>query len=463
MVEGEWRIDAMDARGGLAFASRRADRFSELETRAQDPLCAFIGAPGFQPEMVASRSIALAGVRGAFQYRLFIDEEEVAFPSLAGVTEFVRRVYLRGGGGDGAGGVGGEGPPPILPDGGPDLPGSLDLEEESGGLARSMVDAVMAFKGMTALCKPGTSIQFRKWPDSRGQELAKHGIMDGPTILANAATRLIYEMVRRIPNGQDLAATVRWHRNARTLGAMIAAMGLWDILLREPHYGALVRLLGALKSWKSKLTALQATAGSEIFDVMFLCALIFGSGPALDDEEGAWRHLRTIEYWWHRPFPVEPLQWQDRALDESVDPVTSLCRIPVPKDVAAVVRNAANDDIGLYHVLVSIVGAPLLGHSQKHGFFEFVLFAATWIAGCNGTPGSHGFVSEYPQRPLSLIRAAEVQIKLNRGWNWLRAHMPTMCFPPEVETAIEAAADLKYGPSAGSPIATLPQSPSAKV
>ena len=92
----EWRIDALDSRGGLAFASRRAGRFSELGSRLQDPLCAFIGAPGFQPEMVANRSIALAGIRGVFQYRLFIGEDEVAFPTLAAVTEFVRRVYLRG-------------------------------------------------------------------------------------------------------------------------------------------------------------------------------------------------------------------------------------------------------------------------------------------------------------------------------------------------------------------------------
>jgi hypothetical protein len=288
----EWRIDALDARGGLAFASRRAGRFHELDGGLQDPLCAFIGAPGFQPEMVANRSIALAGIRGVFQYRLFIDDDEVAFPTLAAVTEFVRRVYLRGGGGDGAGGVGGEGPPPILPIERPDLPGSPDLESE--GLARMMVDAVAAFRSTSNSCKPGSTIEFPKWPGSRVQEPAKPGFTDGPTILANAAVQLIYEMIRRIPDGQDPAAAVRWHRDARTLGNMIAMMGLWDILWpRQPHYGVLMKLMSGLMSWKSKLTALQVRSGDEATDARFLCGLIFGAGPALDDKEGAQHYLRV--------------------------------------------------------------------------------------------------------------------------------------------------------------------------
>ncbi len=450
----EWRIDALDARGGLAFASRRAGRFSELGGRLQDPLCAFIGAPGFQPEMVANRSIALAGIRGVFQYRLFIDEDEVAFPTLAAVTEFVRRVYLRGGGGDGAGGVGGEGPPPILPVERPDLPGSPDLEGESEGLARAMVEAVAAFKTASDSCKPGSTIQFLKWPGSRVQEAAKPSITDGSTILANAAIRLIYEMMRRIPDGQDPAVTVRWHRDARTLGSMIAAMGLWDILWRGPHYGALFGLMSRLRSWKSKLTALQAASGDEAIDVTFLFAVIFGSGPALDDEEGARHYLHAIYYWWHGRFPYGALSWQRGSRDGPVDPVANLCRIPLPKDAAAVVRKTLRDEVSLYHALVSIVGAPLLADSQRPSFFEFVLFAATWIAGCNDAPTSSEFVSAHASGPLSLIQAAEVQMKLDRGWNWLKVHLPTMCFAPKVEKAIETAADLKYGLGAGPPAGT---------
>jgi hypothetical protein len=437
----EWRIDALDARGGLAFASRRSNRFSEL-VDLQVPLCAFIGAPGFQPEMVANRSIALAGIRGVFQYRLFIDDDEVAFPTLAAVREFVRRVYLRGGGGDG--GIGGEAPRPIPPGDGPDLPGSPDFEEAAGGLARAMADAVAIFKSASNSCKLGSILQFLNWPDARAQESAKPGIADGPTILANAAIRLIYEMMRRIPDGQDLAATIQWHRDARTLGGMIAAMGLWDVLWHEPHYGALVRLMNGLKPWKSKLTALQVTSGNEDTNVRFLCAVIFGPGPALDDEQGALHYFHSMEYWWHGPFPVPVLSWRCGSSDGSVDPIANLCRIPVPENVAAVVRKAPQNEVSLYHALVSIVGAPLLADSQRHGFFELALFASTWITGCNDTPTLSDFGSAYASGPPSPIRAAEVQIKLDRGWNWLRAHLPTVCFAPKVEEAIEATADLKY-------------------
>lgn len=448
----EWRIDALDARGGLAFASRRTGRFSEVGGRPQDPLCAFIGAPGFQPEMVANRSIALGAIRGVFQYRLFIDEDEVAFPTLAAVTEFVRRVYLRGGGGDGAGGVGGEGPPPILPIDGPDLPESPDLEGQSEGLARAMMDAVAAFKSVSGSCRLGSTVQFTKWPGSR--EPAKPAITDGPTILANAAIRLICEMMRRIPDGQDPAATVRWHRDARTLGSMIAAMGLWDILWREPHYGPLIGLMSGLKSWKSKLTALQATSGNEAIDVRFQCAVIFGSGPALDDERGARQYIEAMEYWWHGPFPTRALSWQRGSRDGSVDPVANLCKIPLPKDTAAVVRKPARDEVSLYHALVSIVGAPLLADSQKPGLFELVLFAATWIAGCNDATAPSDFIYAHSSGPLSPIRAAEVQIKLDRGWNWLKVHLPAMCFAPKVEEVIQAAADLKYELGAVPPAGT---------
>jgi hypothetical protein len=324
----EWRIDSLDARGGLAFASRRPGGFRELGDDSQDPLCAFIGAPGFQPEMVANRSIALAAIRGVFQYRLFIDEDEVAFPTLAAVTEFVRRVYLRGGGGDGAGGVGGEGPPPILPIERPDLPGSPDLGSE--GLARAMVEAVAAFRNTSHSCKLGSTTPFLKWPGSRVQEPGKPGRTDGPTILANAATRLIYEMVRRIPDGRDPAAVVRWHRDARTLGSMISAMGLWDILWRVPHYDTVARIMSGLETWKSKLAALQTVSRNDFIHVRFLCAIIFGSGPALDDQEGARHYLAAAEYW----FMLRSHGNADRGKDRSTRwPVFAgfLCqRMPLP-------------------------------------------------------------------------------------------------------------------------------------
>jgi hypothetical protein len=443
----EWRIDSLDARGGLAFASRRPGGFRELGDDSQDPLCAFIGAPGFQPEMVANRSIALAAIRGVFQYRLFIDEDEVAFPTLAAVTEFVRRVYLRGGGGDGAGGVGGEGPPPILPIERPDLPGSPDLGSE--GLARAMVEAVAAFRNTSHSCKLGSTTPFLKWPGSRVQEPGKPGRTDGPTILANAATRLIYEMVRRIPDGRDPAAVVRWHRDARTLGSMISAMGLWDILWRVPHYDTVARIMSGLETWKSKLAALQTVSRNDFIHVRFLCAIIFGSGPALDDQEGARHYLAAAEYWFHAP-----LAWQRGSREGPVDPVASLRRIPLPEDAAAVVRKTPRDEVSLYHALVSIVGAPLLADSQRPGFFELVLFAATWIAGSDDAQLPSDFFSPPASGSPSSIQIAEVQIKLDRGWNWLKAHLPAMCFAPKVEEVIEAAADLRYelgtAPPAGS-------------
>jgi hypothetical protein len=160
-----------------------------------------------------------------------------------------------------------------------------------------------------------------------------------------------------------------------------------------------------------------------------------------------------MEYWLHAPLAYGALTWQRESRDGPVDPLADLCRIPLPKDAAAVVRENPRDEVSLYHALVSIVGAPLLVDSQSPGFFELVLFAATWIAGCNDAQTASDVVYPPASGLLSPIRAAEVQIKRDRGWNWLKAHLPAMCFAPKVEEAIEAAAELKYelgaAPSAG--------------
>jgi hypothetical protein len=189
---------------------------------------------------------------------------------------------------------------------------------------------------------------------------------------------------------------------------------------------------------------LQATSGNEALDVRFQCALIFGSGPALDDERGARQYLGAMEYWWHGPFLTRVLSWQRESRDGLVDPVATLRRIPLPEDAAVVVRKTPRDEVSLYHALVSMVGAPLLADPQRPDFFELVLFAATWIAGCNDAPVPNDFAYVDPSGPLTAIRAAEVQIKLDRGWNWLKVHLPDMCFAPKVEEVIQAAADLKY-------------------
>lgn len=118
-----WYIDALDGLSGLAFASHRAERLNSTKFELEGPAW-FISAPDFRPEMVVSRAIGLAATRGSMQLGLSLDgETEVPFPTLDALVEFVRRLFIAGGGGDGVGDVGpappgppdGEGSPPEEP------------------------------------------------------------------------------------------------------------------------------------------------------------------------------------------------------------------------------------------------------------------------------------------------------------------------------------------------------------
>ena len=64
-----------------------------------------IAAPDFRPVPLGSRAIGLAAAaRGTFQLGLSLDEDtKVHFPTLTALSEFVRRLYLSGGGVTGRG------------------------------------------------------------------------------------------------------------------------------------------------------------------------------------------------------------------------------------------------------------------------------------------------------------------------------------------------------------------------
>jgi hypothetical protein len=105
-----WFIDAIDPRGGLAVATwRESDLLDEKGALPEGPSI-FVGPPTFVPELVASRATGFALARVSGQIGLFDDKGEIPFKGPAEVVEFVRRTYLRGAGGDGAGESGGTPP-----------------------------------------------------------------------------------------------------------------------------------------------------------------------------------------------------------------------------------------------------------------------------------------------------------------------------------------------------------------
>jgi len=137
-VSEAWRIDSLDARAGLAFASWRGADLMSPSPQLDQP-AVFLSPPTFQPEAVANRAVGFSASRGRAQLGVYLEEAELAFESLEALTEFVRRAYLAGGGGDAAGGGGGVGPP-RAPEVGPEAPAEPGRGRE-GERARSILAA----------------------------------------------------------------------------------------------------------------------------------------------------------------------------------------------------------------------------------------------------------------------------------------------------------------------------------
>lgn len=98
--ERHWFIDALDADGGIAFASvRRAGVDTSEDPFDEYPV--IIAAPHFNPVPVSSRAISLGAISQGAQSGVFGEGGEVAFESLDQVIDFVRNTYI-GGGANGA-------------------------------------------------------------------------------------------------------------------------------------------------------------------------------------------------------------------------------------------------------------------------------------------------------------------------------------------------------------------------
>ena len=241
-------IDALDPRGGIAFASRRAFSLSDESHALREAPCVWIAPPAFQPEPIVSRMMSWAAERGAFQLGVFQEGEELTFATLDAVTEFVRRVYLRSGGGDGLDG-GGPPVPPIPPEPGPELP-PMPTEIEGGeargrGTERAGPDLLGLARRFTADCdaEGGSLIAGRAfaWTALEFTSAKTSSSFDGAdqpdgahSYIVRAAALVLHEMLMRFPSSDSPKEMERWSTAARALGCMIDDVGIWGSLLRGP-------------------------------------------------------------------------------------------------------------------------------------------------------------------------------------------------------------------------------------
>jgi hypothetical protein len=451
-----WRFDALDARGGLAFASYRGPDLIGGTTLNGDLPGVFIGAPEFQPLNLLNRAVGLAAGRHAFQTGLFLGRDEVGFESLDDLVEFTRRCYLRGGAGDGAGPGGGV--PPILPlgpEGGPELPSptelppaeapppTRELASREGPLSiketiSSDLTLFAKLVGDQGGSEPSTIARLARWNsidgagnrsagDSRGKrDLSSY---DGPDILAQGALILIQEVLRRLPIGGSEEDFFYWLKTAKSLGDAIARIGLWPFMLGEHYVTRLTSIVDIV--WG----ALQRSPHGRIFVEQLNIA---GVGEEKNTLLGLFHNGVFLFQRYYRD-----LDWltYNAVLHEPLDHMQIW---PVPKELSSIAGGPKPDRISVADLLAGFLGAPPTdprdGRSVPSAIV-IVVFAAACIVAAQTS--AHPLLSYYPWYSHSVMLQALAE-RAESGQAWLAQQLPRRAFSPSLERYIKDCSGLIY-------------------
>jgi hypothetical protein len=445
-----WFIDALDARGGLAFGSHRLRNAGD--DRIEDYPTVYLAPPAFEPEYVSNRSPALAALRGAFQEGLWVFKgPEVGFAALPSLVEFVRRTYLAGGGGDSANGAGsgvppypGEGPPGEGPASGDEPTLTEDTERQTvrHGIADNVLEFVETSRKLNiGSDSPADEAQY-DW--SRGSGDDSGNAKDEAVLAKESATAAIsvaIELLRRFPGFKYPESASRWRVSASKLGRACAELWLLNDLLASRHAKLLQRALAdaalrlppeALYDWVEFTEHLQS---GDPWAIFMAIRIFFGTWPFNEFEMRGPHDLRYSYY-------IPNWRAHDRLLDLSADPIDDLSSWPVPIMLTRTGVPAQN----LWELLTLFVGAPSrvvqLG-ARLDDVLSLVLFAAAHVVK-SADALSRGEQATVTNSPVTSAADFWRVSAYRRGLNWLRSQMPKLVFPSPIEEMIGSTADLKY-------------------
>ena len=430
-----WRFDALDARGGLAFASfRGADLRAD---KIDDVHAVHLGPPSFSPEPILSRALGFAAFHGAFQPGLFLEDHEVAFSTLSSLIEFVRRAYLAGGGGDSTNG-GGSGVPPVPPELGegptdtPDV-GSSDGE---GGMAGDVASFCSVSDRLKFTAGQPISYENFTWLPRQAEnprQAAPDRTFDLGGDLVLAARDLAIELLRRFPGTRDSRLYARWQASADRLGRAYDELWLSRKVLEGPE---------ALPLGFAMAAAVDRSPEFWYDPRWFAGELKKGTYDVLEAATCGFFGVWLPEGVWHsRYLRLSGRYNSQRAFVES-DPSDDLASWPLPMTLQRAGLAAEN----LLELLTLFTGAPrriagLKGRAVPAAI-HLVAFGAAHLAKAADALTRQEWSSwpHYTGSPDSLWTYSAAQ----RGLDWLAAQMPRMAFPPSVEDVIGEVADLNY-------------------
>jgi hypothetical protein len=343
--------------------------------------------------------------------------------------------YLRSGGGDGTEGGGGENPPLLLPTERRDLPPSAAVEEEptdGQSLRPKLLSTIRMFREIGSELSPGEAEKFVFWPSLVHLPHSRAGAAawaDAASMLGSAAWMLVREMLLRLPDPHDMAASVQWQRDARRLGHTLARLELWPLLLNKPYWWPLEKMLDTLKKMWPHLDKKD-----DLFPTLQLVDDLFIEGAAL---------LRVDkDAKFYRPLPIGP---------NRIDPIADLLRFPLPAEFAKVVGKSGIADRSLYHALAAFTASPqaVLGVDERA--IDLMLFASACIVGPASAMPACDLWSSSPHSYLPAVQRAAIEQLHADAWSWLSEQLPAAVFGTVVEDAIAQAGELRYASASGTP------------
>jgi hypothetical protein len=413
-----WYIDALDARAGMGLATYRDADLNSGTVDLGRP-AVFIGPPFFQAESVASRAIGFAATRGSFQLGLFLNNGEVAFPSLQGVCEFIRRVYISSGGGDTDGGISTAPVEPNPESGGGELPpvpeGEDAITRGMLGFVDSLNQGVAAISGLDySQSKP------KEWnrregnnPISLVKAIGSFGNIS--TLLGYGVAVLVEEMMLRFPNKRtDYGA---WMGTMMRLGHVVRRLGLLDSLFNGPESDRLERMASNIERRVSLFS-------DHLLDFGVLATML-GLGP----------HV----LWYSRDSLYVIGGNYGPDIDEPLD---DLSRLPIPSIAAKHLR--LNPKTASARDLLSVFLAdPTVLAGEKASRPE-----ATTIVACALLFSM--LITSTGQISLAPIAGAAIgdiirQDRLRDAIVWIDTQMPGYLFHQDIEKHIRSASQLRYG------------------
>jgi hypothetical protein len=441
-----WYIDALDALSGYAFASHRTP--DQVEQRLPDDSdTVFIEAPHFVAERVSSRAVALGGTHAQFQEGLYLKGDEVPFPTLDAVCDFVRRAYGSGGGGDDGRGA------PNVPEGGgpnnppPEFPNMEEAREETDWRTVDPVNALsdaMAAFAETSSYLPTYDVNqcvsaIPHLPETLSQPAQAYGT-DAMQRLVRAALRLVLAAFQLPDSPNDVDAQWAISRSRQTLYECIKRMGLWQqieawLSRDERAFALVVKTIGALSRGPYLIREFDRSLPHRI-GLLLAIMLVYGS----EIDEG------TFD-----PYDLhEILDYGDvgfrahQSMEAPLDPFGDVARIVIRPRLLPVTFRFPRGAPTLRNLITLACNATCAIKWDRAEISELLLFAACYLHVQPGLDFWHGAYRSQPSqaRGQTAYQLLATRQMIADGMRWIEANFPRYCFCMDLEELIAATASL---------------------